>query len=244
MRTRYMHETLYVLMLSLGTSAWAGSALPASTATGGLGLSPAVALERYFAAAPHATAWTTETIEVDASLPKRSEHGRLTAVRSLLPFGRPEFHVVAAEGDRTVRQQVIARYLSAEADAANLSAASVAITPANYRFRYASSISDDSKRTYVFEITPRKKRTGLIKGELWIDAATGVAVRLTGRLVRTPSIFVRRMNVTRDTLLRDGVAYAKRTRLEIDTRLVGRANLTITERPYAPEAGDDAGGTR
>jgi hypothetical protein len=169
-----------------------------------------VALDRYFATAPHATAWTTETIEVDASLPKLAEHGRLTAIRSLLPFGRPEYHVLATEGDRTVRQQVIARYLSAEADSASLSPASVAITPANYRFQYAASIFDGAAWTYVFEITPRKKRPGLIKGQLWIDAATGLAVRLTGCLVQTPSIFVRRINVTRDTLLRDGVASQRR----------------------------------
>ena len=243
MGTRYMPRRLYVLMLLLGTPGWAGSTIPASIETGRSVLPPAVALDRYFATAPHATTWTTETIEVDAALPKLAQHGQLTAIRSLLPLGRPEYHVLATEGDRTVRQQVIARYLSAEADSANLSPASVAITPANYHFQYAASISDGATCTYLFEITPRKKRPGLIKGQLWIDAATGLAVRLTGQLVRTPSIFLRRVNVTRDMLLRDGVVYAKKTRLEIDTRLVGRANLTITERPYSPES-SDVGKTR
>ena len=242
MGDRYMRRRLHVLMLLLATPAWAGSTIPASVETGRPVLTPAVALDRYFETVPHATAWATETIEVDASVPKLAERGRLTAIRSFA-FGRPEYHVLATEGDRTVRQQVIARYLSAEADSANVSPASVAITPANYRFQYAASISDGAACTHVFEITPRKKRPGLIKGQLWIDAVTGLAVRLTGRLVRTPSIFVRRINVTRDTLLRDGVAYAKKTRLEIDTRLVGRANLTITERPYSPEL-SDVGGIR
>ena len=242
MDTRSIPRRLYVLIPLLGAPAWGGNTIPASIETGRPVLSAVVALDRYFAIAPGAATWTTETIEIDASLPKLAEHGRLTAIRSLLPFGRPEYHVLATEGDRTVRQQVIARYLSSEADSANLAPSSVAITPANYRFQYVASVSGDGARAYVFEITPRKKRPGLIKGQLWIDAATGLVVRLTGSLVRTPSIFVRRVNVTRDTLLRDGVAYAKKTRLEIDTRLVGRADLTITERPYSPDSHD--GGTR
>lgn len=84
----------------------------------------------------------------------------------------------------------------------------------------------------------------MIKGQLWIDAATGIAVRQSGHLVRMPSMFVRKVNITRDTLVRAGVPYAKRTHVEIDTRLVGRADLTITERPYSAETREDAGGTR
>ena len=238
-----MPRTLSVLMLLLGTRAWAGD-MPASSIEGGRPVLPAaVALDRYLATSTDATAWTTATIEVDASLPKLAEHGRLSAIRSLHSSGRPEYHVIATEGGRTVRQQIIARYLSAEAESANLDPASVAITPWNYRFRYTASISDGHARTYVFEISPRKKSPGLIRGQLWIDAATGLAVRQTGYLVRTPSIFIRRIRLTRDTLLRDGVAYTKKTHLEIETRLVGRADLTITERPYWPESGD-VGGTR
>ena len=243
MGTVFMLRTFFVLMLVVGTKAWAGNTPASPIEAGTAALPAAVALDRYVGSCSHATAWTTETIELSASLPKLAEHARLSAIRSLLPLGRPEYHVLATEGDRTVRQQIIARYLSAEAESANLAPASVAITPANYRFRYAASISDGDVRTYVFEISPRQKRQGLIRGQLWIDAATGLAVRQTGYLVRTPSIFIRRIHVTRDTLLRDGVAYTKKTHLEIETRLVGRADLTITERPYSPESGD-VGGTR
>lgn len=33
--------------------------------------------------------------------------------------------------------------------------------------------------------------------------------------------------------------YRRTTRLQIDTRLVGRAELTITERPYSPASGEE-----
>ncbi len=201
-----------------------------------------LALGRYLAQSPEARPWQTAAVEIQAFIPKLAERAYLRAIRRLLPSGRPQYQVLAIGGDRTVKQQVIARYISADGEAALLPSASVAITPANYRFRYRGSISTGNSLAYIFEITPRKKRAGLIRGQLWIDSASGLALRQTGYLVRRPSIFVRRLTLTRETSVRDGVAYARTTRLEIDTRLVGRTELTITERPLAAEADEGAGG--
>ena len=128
-----------------------------------------------------------------------------------------------------VKQQVIARYLTAEKQAAEIPASSVAIMPANYKFRYVAT--SGGTPVHAFQITPRKKRRGLIKGELWIDGATGLAVHEAGYLVKRPSIFIRRLKITRDVSLRDGAPYLRTTHLDIDTRLVGRAELTIIEIP-------------
>jgi hypothetical protein len=65
---------------------------------------------------------------------------------------------------------------------------------------------------------------------LWIDAASGRAVRKTGRLVKTPSVFLRHVDVVQDTDLQNDEPALRITHLEIDTRLAGRAELTIRER--------------
>jgi len=221
---------------------WLGLLLPAAIwagGPGGSGIAPGLVLARYLAAGSQAPAWDTATIDIEASIPRLAKRGHLRAIRRLLPFGGPDYQVLGTEGDRTVRQQVIARYLSAEVEAAALPPASVAITPANYRFQYRGSTADGGTLAYIFEITPRKKRAGLIRGQLWIDAGSGLVLRQAGYLVRSPSIFVRRVNITRDTTPRDGAPYERITRLEIDTRLVGRAELTVTERPYAPATGEE-----
>ena len=57
----------------------------------------------------------------------------------------------------------------------------------------------------------------------------------------TPSIFLRGVNVTRDTEIRDGAAFARVAHLEIDARFLGRAELTITERPFTTVAGVQTG---
>jgi hypothetical protein len=86
---------------------------------------------------------------------------------------------------------------------------------------------------YAFVITPRRKREGLIKGEFWIDGETGAVVRQSGYLVDRPSIFVKRVNIIQETALRNGSAEERVTHLSVDTRLAGRAELIIHERPCA-----------
>jgi len=199
-----------------------------------------LAFARYTASLEKTSPWRLETVEIEASLPKLEKTGRLRAIRRLLPFGKPEYQVLELAGDQTVKQQVIVRYLSADVSAAAIPRSSVAITPENYRFRYKNAVKSGESLAYVFLITPRKKRDGLIKGELWLDADSGAIVRQSGRLVKRPSIFVKQVDVTRETALRDGVAEARVTHLSVDTRLVGRAELTIWERPVVnsnPAAG-------
>ena len=35
-----------------------------------------------------------------------------------------------------------------------------------------------------FKIVPKKKRTGLMRGQIWIDSATGIVVHQEGRFVK------------------------------------------------------------
>jgi hypothetical protein len=190
-----------------------------------------LALERYLAGSTNAP-WSEPNavlLEIDASLPGLAEQGHLRAIRHWHQRHKPDYEVLRIEGDATVKQQVIARYLIAEQEAAAMPAASAAITLANYTFRYLGLSGGSS--VYVFQITPRHKRPGLIKGELWIDGATGIAVHEAGYLVKKPSIFIRRFKITRDVSLRDVAAYLRTTHLDIDARFVGRAELTVIESP-------------
>jgi len=198
----------------------------------------AMAFARYIVAVERETPWNPETVEIDAWLPKLEQQGRLRAIRRLLPLGRPKYQVLEMAGDQTVRQQVIFRYLSAEVQAAAIPASSVAIIPANYKFNYKGPVKTGGTVAYAYLITPLKKREGLIKGELWLDGETGKVVRQSGHLVKKPSVFVKRVDLTRETVLRDGGAEMRITHLSVATRLVGPAELIIRERPCAaPDCG-------
>jgi len=191
----------------------------------------AVALERYITAQTmHVEEPGGTLVEMNASLPKLGKSGRLRAILHRAPDHNLKFEVLLVEGDSTVKHEVIARYLTAQIRAEEIPASSIAVTPENYRFRYAGSIGTAGKLSYIFEIKPKKKRPGLIEGHLWIDGTTGLAVHQDGHLVKSPSVFIRRVEISRTIENRDGVPYLRTTHLDIDTRLVGHAVLTIEER--------------
>ena len=190
------------------------------------------ALALYLASAAQGDPWSAPNgamLEIDAYLPRLREEGHFRAIRAWAESKTPEYQVIHLDGDASVKQQVIARYLNAEQQAAAMPASSLAITPVNYKFRYVRSSSGTP--VYVFHITPRKKRSGLINGELWVDGGTGLVVHEAGYLVKRPSLFIRHLKIVRDVRLQDGAPYIRTTQIEIDARFVGRAELTITESP-------------
>jgi hypothetical protein len=110
---------------------------------------------------------------------------------------------------------------------------SVIITPANYNFRFLGEAGAAGASAYVFRIVPKKKREGLMRGELCVDSETGLAVMQAGYFVKTSSIGIRRIEMVRATTLRDGSPGSRITRVAIETRRAGRGYLTITEFPPA-----------
>jgi len=170
-------------------------------------------------------------VEIDASLPQMGKQGRFEAIRHRGPTGAPEYELVISQGDSTVKHQVIARYLAAEQHACARPASSFAVTPENYKFRYMAFIEGGGNRFYVFAIKPRRRGEGLMKGEIWIDAATGALVHQEGHLAKQASVFIRRVGIVRDTGPRVDLPYVSITRVDIETRVFGRAQLTIRERP-------------
>jgi hypothetical protein len=168
---------------------------------------------------------------IEASLPGLFKQSRLLAIRQLGESERSEYSVLQTEGDATVTQEVIARYFELQQQLEDLHQASLAITPANYRFHYVGEVGNGDTPAYVFRIVPKKKRDGLIQGQLWIDSVTGVAVLQSGHFVRTHSASIRRIEIVADTKLINGYPYARVTHMTIETPRAGRGELTIIERP-------------
>ena len=166
-------------------------------------------------------------VDIEASLPKLKKQGRLHALRRISRLGRISYEALRFEGDKTVKNDVIVRYLSAESQAQGSDSSAFAITPANYKFKYRGLAIVDGRQVHVFRLTPRRKRVGLFKGELWLDAATYLPVRDSGRFVRNPSIFVRRIEFIRDYDLKDGLAIPRRIETTVETRVVGKAELSV-----------------
>jgi hypothetical protein len=173
------------------------------------------------------------SVLIEASLPRLGKESRLVAIRETDKSEHSEYTVIETEGDPAVTHELITPYLSVQKEIEDLPLSSVIITPANYKFRFLSKAGTQDDSAYRFQIVPKKKRAGLIRGELWIDSATGVALLQAGYFVRTSSAEIRRIEMVRDTKLQNGSPYSRITRIAVETRHAGRGYLTITELPPA-----------
>ena len=184
----------------------------------------------------------TVELDIDASVPQLQKHGRLHALKSITKLGKITFHVLGFSGDNTVKTEVIARYLKAEVDAAQ-DGNNFAVSPANYKFKYKGTEDRNGRQTYVLHVTPRQKKVGLFKGEIWLDAETYMPVRESGSFVKSPSIFLKKMQFVREYHLKDGVAIPQRLESKADVRFIGPVELSINYEGFSKDDADAAAAT-
>jgi hypothetical protein len=189
-------------------------------------------------------------VDIDAKLPKLKKEGKFHALRHISKVGQISYLAQAFTGDNTIKKDVIARYLSAETQTRDESKPSIAITPANYKFKDKGIAEREGRIVHILQVTPKKKRVGLFKGEIWLDPETYLPVREQGRFVKNPSVFLKKVDFVRDFELVDGIAVPKQIQSVVETRLVGRAEMQINfsnfnriaddtifaNRPGAPES--------
>jgi hypothetical protein len=166
-------------------------------------------------------------VVMDASLPKLQKHGKLHALRRILPLGLIKYEMPHFEGDNIVNKEIISRYLKAEVEAQKQQSPASAVTPLNYKFKYKGLKHAEGRDIHVFEVTPRQKREELFKGEVWIDAGTYLKVQESGYLVKNPSLFLKKVAFIRKYEIRDGIAVPLKILSVADVRFVGKAELTI-----------------
>ena len=221
----------YVLIVSALSVAFAAD-VPAP--------SPATIVQNYCAAQQQAPAGVGASMDMDiqASLPGLKKQGRFHALRKINPFGRISYAKATFEGDAAVRNEVVKRYLEAESEAQQDEPASVAVTPDNYKFQYKGQKTADGRVVHLFQVTPKHKRKGLFKGEIWIDAATYLPVREAGNLIKSPSIFVKKVAFVRTFDIRGGISVPLQVQSVVNT-IFGSAELTVD---YSNFALDDADG--
>ncbi|HTX34896.1 MAG TPA: hypothetical protein VME43_07740 [Bryobacteraceae bacterium] len=192
--------------------------------------SPETIVERYEAASrTQSEAMQSASMELDiqASVPKLKKHGRLQALRRISALGRITYEVLHFEGDGVIKNHVIEHYLAAEREAQSKQAA-LAVTPANYKFKFKGRGQLDGREVYLFQVKPRHKREGLFKGSLWIDASTYMGVRESGRLVKNPSrLWARNVQFVREYDIKDGISTPRQMQSSGEALGFGRVELTV-----------------
>jgi hypothetical protein len=174
-------------------------------------------------------------VDIDASVPHLQKRGKLHALRNISKLGKITYKVLGFQGDNTIKDEVIARYLNAEQESQAYKG--IAVTPANYKFKYKGKfkLAADGGWVYTFALSPRKKAPGLFKGEIWLDEATYLPVFEKGRLVKNPSIFFKRVDFERSYKIENGVAVPERMSSVIDCHMVGKVELNVNYSNFEPQ---------
>jgi len=180
-------------------------------------------------------------MSIQASLPGLYKDAELLAIRTPGEDERSQYLVLGIEGDGAVAQEVVGRYLELERLMESLPPSSIAIAPANYKFHFRGEVKTGGGAAFVYNIAPRKNRTGMIKGRLWMDE-TGTAILVSGRLTAPDSMgggidLVREIKIV-------GGASARVTHLRSAHPILGRSELVVTEYPLGVDFGAPRHGAR
>lgn len=173
-------------------------------------------------------------VDFDASVPKLKKTGKLRALRNISKVGTVTYHMLGFNGDSAVKKEVIARYMTAEVQ--SQSGPDISITPDNYKFKFKGAQTHEGRLVYVLALTPKKKEVGLFKGELWLDRDTCMPVREAGRFVKSPSLFLSKMEFVRSYDLQNGVSIPQSMRSVTKTRLFGPVELSVNFTKFARDA--------
>ena len=170
---------------------------------------------------------------VEAELPDTSQRGKFQLRRRFIAPKTLLFTPVRFVGDGFVKSNVIGRLLQAEVDHVSKDeSARTAIIEANYKFGYKGIEEIDHRPMHVFHVKPRGKRPGLFKGRIYLDASTGNLRRAEGSLVKTQSLFVKKVEFVQDYTDLDGYTLPVHAHSVAKTRLVGRAIVEIVTDGY------------
>jgi len=172
---------------------------------------------------------------IRAELPDTSQRGEFELQRKFEAPHFLQFTPLHFKGDGFVKSNVITRLLQSEVDHVQKDdPALTAISPANYKFAYKGASNIENRMVHVFQVKPHKKRVGLFKGRIYLDAHTGALVRVEGNLVKSPSFFVKHIEFVQQFADIQSFTLPIRMHSEAKARIVGRTIVDIVHRDYQP----------
>lgn len=172
---------------------------------------------------------------VQADLPRSSQHGELELERHYAVPRTLTFKALRFAGDGFVKTNVIGRLLQSEVDHVQKDDPGLtAIRPENYKFSHKHTLQIAGRTVHVYQVKPRKKRPGLFKGHIYLDAYTGSLVRAEGRVVKSPSIFVNKIDFVQDFAEVNGYTIPTHIHSEAKAAIVGPTVVDIVNSECQP----------
>jgi hypothetical protein len=176
---------------------------------------------------------STDLTIMRAELPDTEQQGVFELQRHYAAPRSLSFSPQKFEGDKFVKTNILVRLLQSEVDHIEKQLGPrTAISEENYKFSYKGSDQLDEQPVHVFQVKPRKKRPGLFKGRIYLNALTGSLRRVEGTLVKSPSIWIKKVEFVQDYADVGVFTFPLRLHSVCKIRMLGRAIVDILHRDY------------
>lgn len=165
---------------------------------------------------------------LEAATGRLDRTGWLEAWTEFTSGGGLRYDIVAEGGAESVRRRVLRAVLQREKEFADRTPTfAAAIAPANYLFEPDGV---DASGLVKLLLTPRRKDDMLIEGAMFLTPDEGDLVRVEGRLVKSPSFWVRKIDVVRHYRRIQGLRLPVTVESTAQVRFVGPASFRMTYR--------------
>jgi hypothetical protein len=150
----------------------------------------------------------------------------LEAVTEYSPAAGFRYEITAEGGSDLIRNKVLKAVLEGERDViAHGETARSSLALANYRFQ-ANGV--DAAGLANVLLSPRRKERVLVAGTMFLKARDGDLVRVQGRLAKSPSFWVKNVDIVRSYESIDGAVVPIALETTAQVRFLGKATLRMT----------------
>jgi hypothetical protein len=155
-----------------------------------------------------------------------SRNGWIEAITEYSPATGFRYQITAEGGSGYIRSKVLKAVLDGEREViARGETARSSLDRSNYRFQ-ANGIDSDGLANVL--LSPRRKERVLVSGMMALNADDGALVRLEGRLAKSPSFWVKNVDIVRTYERIDGTVVPVALETKAQVRLLGQATLRMT----------------
>jgi len=136
------------------------------------------------------------------------------------------YTITGEGGSGNIRDRVLKAILDGERDAvAKGEIARSALAPCNYEFR-VNGVDENGLAKVL--LAPKRKERVLVSGAMFLRPVDGELVRVQGRLAKSPSFWVKTVDIVRTYERIDGAVMPVALETTAQVRMFGEAKLTMT----------------
>ena len=163
---------------------------------------------------------------LEAGIPGSNKQGWMEVWTEFRPGTGFSYEVVREEGYEYVRNRVLRGVLKGEAELlANGKPLRAALAARNYRFEDGGMTESGLTRVLLY---PNRRSDGIVRGSTLIEPDTGAVVRIEGRLIKSPSFWVRDVDVTWKFMRVGETIVPTELSSSARVRFYGRSNFKMT----------------